>query len=68
MSAKIINGKEIAANVRAELKEKVAALGNQGISVTLAVVLVGENPASKVYVRNPAAGNGIRRGAPYKGG
>ena len=52
MSAKIINGKEIAANVRAELKEKVAALGNQGISVTLAVVLVGENPASKVYVRN----------------
>ena len=52
MSAKIIDGKEIAANVRAELKEKVAALGNQGISVTLAVVLVGENPASKVYVRN----------------
>ena len=52
MSAKIINGKEIAANVRAELKEKVAALGNRGISVTLAVVLVGENPASKVYVRN----------------
>ena len=40
MSAKIINGKEIAANVRAELKEKVAALGNRGISVTLAVVPV----------------------------
>ncbi len=52
MSAQIINGKEIAAAIRAEIKEKVAALKEQGTEVTLAVVLVGENPASRVYVRN----------------
>lgn len=52
MSAQIINGKEIAAAIRAEIKEKVAALNEQGTEVTLAVVLVGENPASQVYVRN----------------
>ena len=52
MSAQIINGKEIAAAIRAEIKEKVAALNSQGTEVTLAVVLVGENPASQVYVRN----------------
>lgn len=52
MSATIIHGKEIASAIKAELKEKVDELGKQGISVTLAVVLVGENPASQVYVRN----------------
>ncbi len=52
MSAQIINGKEIAKVIRAEIREKVTALKEQGAEVTLAVVLVGENPASQVYVRN----------------
>lgn len=50
--AKIINGKEISTNLRAQLKEDVAALSSQGISPSLAVIIVGENSASKVYVRN----------------
>ena len=50
--AKIINGKEISTNLRAQLKEEVAALSSQGILASLAVIIVGENPASKVYVRN----------------
>ena len=50
--AKIINGKEISTNLRAQLKEEVAALSSQGILVSLAVIIVGENLASKVYVRN----------------
>ncbi|MBI5888635.1 MAG: bifunctional methylenetetrahydrofolate dehydrogenase/methenyltetrahydrofolate cyclohydrolase FolD [Deltaproteobacteria bacterium] len=50
-----INGKEIAAAVRSVLKEEVAALkAAHGLTPGLAVVLVGENPASKVYVRNKA--------------
>lgn len=52
MSAQIINGKEIAEAIRSEIKERVFALREQGTEVTLAVVLVGENPASQVYVRN----------------
>ena len=52
MSAQIINGKEIAKVIRAEIRENVTALKEQGTEVTLAVVLVGENPASQVYVRN----------------
>ena len=50
--AKIINGKQIAQDIRNELKDKVAALSAEGKSVALAVILVGENPASQVYVRN----------------
>lgn len=53
--AKIINGKEIALKVKADLKADVEALKREaGVSPCLAVVLVGENPASKVYVRNKA--------------
>lgn len=48
---KIIDGKALAANMREELKEKIAAFGEP---ITLAVVLAGENPASLVYVRNKA--------------
>jgi methylenetetrahydrofolate dehydrogenase (NADP+)/methenyltetrahydrofolate cyclohydrolase len=51
-TAKIINGKEIAAQVRAELKSEVQALKERGVIPGLDVVLVGENPASLVYVRN----------------
>ena len=49
---KIIDGKRISAEIKDELKEQVAQLKAQGIEVTLAVVQVGQNPASCVYVRN----------------
>lgn len=49
---KIIDGKAIAQQVKDEVKDKVAALGEKGRKVTLAVILVGDDPASKVYVRN----------------
>jgi len=52
-TARIINGKEIAAQVRAELKSEIQALKeSSGVTPGLTVVLVGENPASVVYVRN----------------
>ena len=50
MTAKIIDGKQVAADMRAELKEKVAKLKDKGVTPGLAVVLVGEDPASKSYV------------------
>ncbi len=50
MTAQIIDGKQVAAEMRAELKEKVAKLKTQGVTPGLAVVLVGEDPASKSYV------------------
>jgi methylenetetrahydrofolate dehydrogenase (NADP+)/methenyltetrahydrofolate cyclohydrolase len=51
MTAKIIDGKQIAAEMRAELKDEVAKLKEQGIVPGLGVVLVGEDPASQSYVR-----------------
>lgn len=50
--AQIIDGKKISAEVREELKAEVAVLKSKGITPGLAVVLVGENPASQIYVRN----------------
>jgi methylenetetrahydrofolate dehydrogenase (NADP+)/methenyltetrahydrofolate cyclohydrolase len=50
MTAQIIDGKQIAADMRAELKIKVTELKITGIVPGLAVVLVGEDPASKSYV------------------
>ena len=50
MTAKIIDGKQVAADMRAELKVKVAKLKDKGVTPGLAVVLVGEDPASKSYV------------------
>ncbi len=52
MSATIIDGKAISQQIKDELKDKCAALAQKGIDVTLAVILVGEDPASQVYVRN----------------
>lgn len=49
---KVISGKEISAQIKEELKEKVSAYKAQGIDITLAVVKVGNDPASAVYVRN----------------
>ena len=50
MTAQIIDGKQVAADMRAELKEKVAELKAKGVTPGLAVVLVGDDPASKSYV------------------
>ena len=50
MAAQIIDGKQIALEVRGGVAEKVAALKEKGITPCLAVVLVGENPASVSYV------------------
>jgi len=50
MAAKIIDGKQVAESMRAELKEEVAKLKQEGIVPGLGVVLVGEDPASKSYV------------------
>lgn len=50
--AAIIDGKAVSAKLRQEMKGEVAALQAKGIAPGLAVVLVGEDPASQVYVRN----------------
>lgn len=50
--ATIIDGKAVAARVRAELREECAALREQGIVPGLAVIIVGDDPASRVYVNN----------------
>ena len=52
MSARILSGKEVAAELRSEVAERVAALADRGKSVGLATVLVGDDAASQVYVRN----------------
>lgn len=52
MSAQIIDGKAAAARVRGEVATAATALRGQGIAPTLAVVLVGDDPASAVYVRS----------------
>lgn len=49
---KIIDGKKISQEIKDELKEKVAHLKKQGTQIALAVIQVGEDPASSVYVRN----------------
>lgn len=50
--ATIINGKELAAKIRAELKEEVSELSKKEIHPKLAVIMVGSDSASAVYVRN----------------
>ena len=52
MSARLLDGVAISASVRAEVAEATAALRASGVIPGLAVVLVGENPASQVYVRS----------------
>ncbi|HJV87154.1 MAG TPA: bifunctional methylenetetrahydrofolate dehydrogenase/methenyltetrahydrofolate cyclohydrolase FolD [Noviherbaspirillum sp.] len=54
MVAKIIDGKEVAAKVREDCRQRVEALGAFGTRPGLAVIIVGDNPASKVYVANKA--------------
>ena len=50
--AKIIDGKKISAEIKEELKTEVAAYAAQGKKCALAVIQVGADPASSVYVRN----------------
>ncbi|MBP3507110.1 MAG: bifunctional methylenetetrahydrofolate dehydrogenase/methenyltetrahydrofolate cyclohydrolase FolD [Lachnospiraceae bacterium] len=50
--AELIDGKRISKEIKDELKEKVAAYKSQGIEIALAVIQVGQDPASTVYVGN----------------
>ncbi|HOM13699.1 MAG TPA: bifunctional methylenetetrahydrofolate dehydrogenase/methenyltetrahydrofolate cyclohydrolase FolD [Rubrivivax sp.] len=52
MTAQLIDGKALAAEVRAEVAQRVAALRARGVQPALAVILVGDNPASQTYVRH----------------
>ncbi len=54
MSAHIVDGKELAGIVRQELKSHVESLIQRGIKPGLAVIIVGDDPASSIYVRNKA--------------
>jgi methylenetetrahydrofolate dehydrogenase (NADP+)/methenyltetrahydrofolate cyclohydrolase len=55
MTAGIIDGKALAARIREDVAQRVSQLKAQGITPGLAVVLVGNDPASQVYVRNKVA-------------
>ncbi|MDN3546084.1 bifunctional methylenetetrahydrofolate dehydrogenase/methenyltetrahydrofolate cyclohydrolase FolD [Kinneretia asaccharophila] len=52
MSAQLIDGNALSKQLRGEVAQRAAALTAQGVKPGLAVILVGENPASQVYVRN----------------
>ena len=56
MTARIIDGNALSARVRGEIAERAAALTARGVQPCLAVILVGADPASAVYVRNKVAG------------
>lgn len=55
MSARIIDGAALSQRIREEVAQRAAALAAKGARPGLAVVLVGEDPASQIYVRNKAA-------------
>ena len=52
MKMQIIDGKAVSASVKAQVKEECEALKAKGVAPGLAVIIVGEDPASQVYVRN----------------
>lgn len=56
MGAQILDGKAMSAELRAEIAQRVAALKERGVTPGLAVILVGNNPASEIYVRNKGKG------------
>ncbi len=63
MSAKVLSGTELAAKVKAELKAKIDEMKLKGINPGLAVIIVGDDPASRVYVnhkKNDCAEIGIK--------
>ena len=56
MPAQILDGKAMSAALRAEIAQRVAALKEKGVTPGLAVILVGDDPASQIYVRNKGVG------------
>ncbi len=50
--AKIIDGKMVSANLKEKIAQEVKVLGEKGIKPGLAVIIVGDDPASKIYVKN----------------
>lgn len=50
--AELINGKEVSMNVKLRVKDEVAKLKEKGVDCALAVIIVGDDPASRVYVNN----------------
>ncbi|MBR2855183.1 MAG: hypothetical protein IKE81_12750 [Clostridia bacterium] len=56
MAAEILDGKIMSAELRAEIAQKVRNLKERGVTPGLAVILVGNDPASEIYVRNKGKG------------
>ena len=56
MTARLIDGNALSTQLRSEFANRAAALKENGVTPCLAVILVGEDPASAVYVRNKVAG------------
>lgn len=56
MTARLIDGNALSTQLRSEFANRAAALKEKGVTPCLAVILVGEDPASAVYVRNKVAG------------
>ncbi len=52
MSAKLLDGKTMSDELRQEIAARVSALKEKGVVPGLAVILVGDDPASNIYVRN----------------
>ena len=63
MSAVVLDGKQMSAALRAEIAGRVQSLKEKGVTPGLAVILVGNDPASEIYVRNK--GNGCREVGMY---
>ena len=56
MSAQILDGIVFSAEIKEDVKRRVAAMKEQGVIPGLAVILVGDDPASEIYVRNKGKG------------
>ena len=56
MAAKILDGKVLSAEIKEKVARQVAAMKEQGVIPGLAVILVGNDPASEIYVRNKGKG------------
>ena len=56
MAANILDGKILSAEIKAEVSRRVASLKERGVTPGLAVILVGDDPASEIYVRNKGKG------------
>ena len=52
MDTKLLNGNVVAEKIKSDLKEKIEKLKKKGITPGLAALLIGNDPASKVYINN----------------